>query len=163
MLWNIATYEDLSGAYMKSLIFKFCFTENIWWNYTRYLFRFIRATVTIRVTCGIQEIQPSSTLSRIDEGTARQYVLTTAHCINSTTDSTITIYAGLHNKTSTTEDDITILQLLSPFDLTKYVQLACLPGAEPHKSVILSSLPNGVRKNLKVNFQMYFNKHSHKI
>jgi secreted trypsin-like serine protease len=84
-----------------------------------------------------------------------QYVLTAAHCINSLNDSVITIVAGLNNKTSTAEDgmrqfrvvetifihptynatehvdDIAILLLSSPFNLTKYVQLACLPGVQP--------------------------------
>ena len=84
-----------------------------------------------------------------------QYVLTAAHCIDGLNASLARVIGGLHDKLSTTEDnirqfrtvetvyihptwnrwelvdDIAILKLSIPFDLTKYVQLACLPDTQP--------------------------------
>lgn len=107
-----------------------------------------------------------------------QYVLTAAHCIHSTTNSTILIYGGIHDKTSVTENDmrqarivenvfihelydksaitndIAILQLSNPFELTDYVRLACLPGIEPevNDTVIIAGwgakVLNGEQSNI---------------
>ena len=87
-----------------------------------------------------------------------EYVLTAAHCIETTNPSDITLTAGMHNRQSNTEtstrqsrivqaiyihpqydrltvtNDIAILRVATPFTATIYVQPACLPGPEPQPS-----------------------------
>jgi secreted trypsin-like serine protease len=82
------------------------------------------------------------------------YVITAAHCVGTKNGADITLVAGMHNRTSTTEttrqfrtvqsiyvhpnydtvtnmNDIAVLRVSTPFTFDKYVQPACLPGGEP--------------------------------
>lgn len=85
----------------------------------------------------------------------RNYVLTAAHCINTTVDSDMVIIAGMHKQSLTTEtntrqvrsvsrvhihpqyemtyysNDIALLRVNTSFTYTDYVQPACLPVTDP--------------------------------
>lgn len=99
---------------------------------------------------------PSSRCFRECGGTLidSRHVLTAAHCIHVQNPAEITIRAGIHDKlingntiqvkqverifihpnysrTTSIENDIAILRLLSPVQTNKYVQTCCLPGPEP--------------------------------
>ncbi|CAF1606265.1 unnamed protein product [Adineta ricciae] len=86
---------------------------------------------------------------------SKDYVLTAAHCIRTTDASLISVTAGMHNYSSSTEsntrqtrfaqaiyvhpqynttgyiNDIAVIRVSPPFTFNTYVQPACLPGPEP--------------------------------